>query len=189
MGVLRGWTTGFCPLNEIEHGLSNVIEARESHAVLRTPAVMTAEEALAALEPGDIMVDATGSNSLLRDYLIPGSGDAPGHNTFRIRLEFALVITFLYGQAYECNEFCKYYKNVDNVAYKFVPAVHRTFYDGSISHVTGIVTITEEEFHAMPPRADQLACGLDDFPVDDDGVDVGGAGIRNDRRARLVERL
>jgi hypothetical protein len=27
-------------------------------------------------------------------------------------------------------------------------------------------------------RADQLAGGLDDFPVDDDGVDVGGAGVR-----------
>ena len=36
----------------------------------------------------------------------------PGANTFEIRLEYALVITFLYGQTYECNEYCKYYKNV-----------------------------------------------------------------------------
>jgi hypothetical protein len=154
MGVLRGWTAGFCPLNEIERGLSNVIETRDSHAVLRTPAGVTAEEALAALEPGDIMIDSTGSRSLLRDRLIPESGDGLGENTFTIRLEYALVITFLYGQAYDCNEYCKYYKNVDNVAYKFVPAVNRTYYDGSISHVTGIVTITEEEFEAMPSQFD-----------------------------------
>ena len=58
----------------------------------------------------------------------------------RFRLEYALVVTFLYGQHYACNEYCKYYKNVENPDYKFIPAVHRTFYDGSISHVTGIIS-------------------------------------------------
>jgi hypothetical protein len=100
------------------------------------------------------MIDATGSGSLLRDRLLPEFADAPGANTLTIRLEYALVITFLYGQPYDCNEYCKYYKNIDNAAYKFVPSVHRTCYDGSISHVTGIVTITAEEFEAMPPRFD-----------------------------------
>ena len=49
---------------------------------------------------------------------------APGHagarrrrgsraNTFRIRLEYAIMVTFLYDQAYECNEYCKYYKNIE----------------------------------------------------------------------------
>ena len=55
----------------------------------------------------------------------------------RVRLEYALVITFLYDQNYSCNEACKYFKNVENPGYKFIPAVHRTFYDGSVSHVTG----------------------------------------------------
>jgi hypothetical protein len=32
--------------------------------------------------------------------------------------------------------------------------VHRTHYDGSVSHVTGIVTITQEEYEAMPSRFD-----------------------------------
>ena len=32
--------------------------------------------------------------------------------------------------------------------------VHRTYYDGSISHVTGIVNITAEDYEAMPPRFD-----------------------------------
>jgi hypothetical protein len=78
----------------------------------------------------------------------------PGANTFEIRLEYALVITFLYGQTYECNEYCKYYKNVGNLNYKFIPAVHRTYYDGAVSHVTGIVNITPEDYAAVPARCD-----------------------------------
>jgi hypothetical protein len=33
-----------------------------------------------------------------------------------------------------------------------LPAVHRTYYDGRISHVTGIVNITAEDYKTMPPR-------------------------------------
>ena len=75
-------------------------------------------------------------------------------NTVKVRLEYALVITFLYGQPYDCNEYCKYYKNIENAHYKFIPMVHRTHYDGSVSHVTGIVNITADEFHAMPSHFD-----------------------------------
>ena len=51
------------------------------------------------LEPGDILIDCTGSKSLLRDHLAPGSGGVDeGANTLNIRLEYALVITFLYGE-------------------------------------------------------------------------------------------
>jgi hypothetical protein len=32
--------------------------------------------------------------------------------------------------------------------------VHRTHYDGSVSHVTGVVNISAEEFEAMPSRFD-----------------------------------
>jgi hypothetical protein len=86
---------------------------------------------------------------------VPGAGVAEeGANTFRIRLEYALVVTFLYGQAYDCNELCKYYKNVENPRYKFIPAVNRTYYDGSISHVTGIVNISAEDYERMPSRFD-----------------------------------
>ena len=110
---------------------------------------------MAMLEPGDVLIDCTGAKSLLRDHLVPGSGEADrGANTLKIRLEYALVITFLYGQPYDCNEYCKYYKNVDNPQYKFIPTVHRTHYDGSVSHVTGIVNITAEEYEAMPSQFD-----------------------------------
>ena len=110
---------------------------------------------MAMLEPGDILIDCTGSRSLLRDHLARGSGEVDGGaNTLKIRLEYALVITFLYGQTYDCNEYCKYYKNIENAHYKFIPMVHRTHYDGSVSHVTGIVNISAEEYEAMPSQFD-----------------------------------
>ena len=154
MGLLQQWTLGFCPLNSIERSLSDLIDARKSNAVQRTAAVVTPEEAVTMLTPGDILIDCTGTRSLLRDHLVPGAGEVDGANTLRIRLEYALVIAFLYGQKYDCNEYCKYNKNIENPRYKFIPMVHRTHYDGSVSHVTGIVNITAEEYEAMPPRFD-----------------------------------
>ncbi len=155
MTLLRDWTVGFCPLNSIERAVSDLIDARTSNGVHRTAAVVTAEDAMAMLEPGDVLIDCTGSRSLLRDHLTigPGEGDRSA-NTLEIRLEYALVITFLYGQPYDCNEYCKYYKNAENAHYKFIPMVHRTHYDGSVSHVTGIVNISAEEYEAMPSRFD-----------------------------------
>jgi 2-polyprenyl-6-methoxyphenol hydroxylase-like FAD-dependent oxidoreductase len=153
--LLAGWALGFCPLNSIERSLSDLIDARGLNVVERTAAVVTAEDAMSMLQPGDVLIDATGSSSLLRDHLVPGSGEADeGANTLTVRLEYALVITFLYGQPYDCNEYCKYYKNIENAHYKFIPMVHRTHYDGSVSHVTGIVNISAEDFGAMPSRFD-----------------------------------
>ena len=155
MSLLREWSRGFCPLNTIERSMSDLIDARSSNTVQRTSTVMTAQDAMAMLTPGDILIDCTGCNSLLRDHLVPGPDAADGGgNTLTIRLEYAIVITFLYGQAYVCNEYCKYYKNVENLEYKFIPAVDRTCYDGNISHVTGIVNITAEDYEAMPSQFD-----------------------------------
>jgi 2-polyprenyl-6-methoxyphenol hydroxylase-like FAD-dependent oxidoreductase len=155
MAHLREWEQGFCPLNAIERTLSDLIDSNGS--AQRIEADVTTQDAIAILHPGDLLVDCTGRRSLLRDHLAPGSGEdvvVEGGNTLRIPLEYALVITFLYGQTYDCNEFCKYYKNADNPHYKFIPFVHRTYYDGSVTHVTGIVHITAEDYEAMPPRFD-----------------------------------
>jgi 2-polyprenyl-6-methoxyphenol hydroxylase-like FAD-dependent oxidoreductase len=155
MALLSNWTLGFCPLNAIERSISDLIDARGSRVVERTAAVVTAEDAIAMLEPGDVLIDSTGNRSLLRDHLVPGSSEVTeGANTLKFRLEYALVITFLYGQPYDCNEHCKYYKNIENAHYKFIPMVHRTHYDGSVSHVTGIVNISAEDYEAMPSRFD-----------------------------------
>ncbi len=155
MALLRDWALGFCPLNAIERSVSDLIDARVSNGVRRTAAVVTAEDAMAMLEPGDILIDCTGSKSLLRDHLTTGTGEVAGEaNTLKIRLEYALVITFLYGQTYDCNEYCKYYKNAENAQYKFIPMVHRTHYDGSVSHISGIVNISADDYEAMPSRFD-----------------------------------
>jgi len=155
MVLLRAWALGFCPLNQIEQSLSDLIDARTSNPVHRTAAVVATEDLVAMLEPGDILLDCTGSKSLLRDQLVPGSSEVNGSaNTLNIRFEYALVITFLYGQNYACNEVCKYEKNRENPHYKFIPMVHRTHYDGSISHVTGIVNISADDYEAMPTRFD-----------------------------------
>ena len=153
--LLETWAWGFCPLNSIERSLSDLIDARGSNGVQRAEAVVTVDDALAMLQPGDVVIDATGSRSLLRDHLVPGaSGEGEGANTLKVRLEYVLVITFLYGQNYECNEYCKYSKNLENPHYKFIPMVHRTHYDGSVSHVTGVISISAREYEAMPSRFD-----------------------------------
>ena len=152
--LLDAWTRGFVPLNTIERALSTLIDDRATGTVERIQADVDADAALAMLQPDDILVDCTGSRSLLRDHLFPGDDLTKGRNTQRFRLEYALVVTFLYGQHYACNEWCKYYKNIENADYKFIPAVHRTYYDGSVSHVTGIVGISRAEFEAMPPAFD-----------------------------------
>ncbi|HEX6763569.1 MAG TPA: hypothetical protein VF094_12290 [Gaiellaceae bacterium] len=151
--LLEGWMLGFCPLNAIERAISDLIDTRVMNGVERMSAVVTAEDAMAMLEPGDVLVDSTGSRSLLRDHLVPPSEEAEP-NTLKVRLEYALVITFLYGQPYDCNEYCKYYKNIENANYKFIPMVQRTHYDGSVSHVTGIVNISADDYEAMPSRFD-----------------------------------
>ena len=112
----------------------------------RTMGAVSAQDAMAMLGPGDILIDCTGSKSVLRDHLLPGVDARVDANTFKIRLEYALVVTFLYGRPYDCNEHCKYYKNIDNPRYKFIPAVNRTYYDGSITHVTGIVSISAQDY-------------------------------------------
>ena len=132
--LLRNWALGFCPLNAIERSLSDLIDARGQTGLVRTAGVVSVDNAVAMLEPGDVLIDSTGSRSLLRDHLVPGEVDEDA-NTVKIRLEYALVITFLYGRRYDCNEYCKYYKNIENVDYKFIPMVHRTHYDLSLIHI------------------------------------------------------
>jgi hypothetical protein len=154
-GMLKSWAMGFCPLNSIERSLSDLIDARGPNGVQRAGAVASVEDAMAMLQPGDVLIDSTGSRSLLRDHLVPDAGaEGEGANTLKVRLEYVIVITFLYGQKYDCNEFCKYAKNIENPHYKFIPMVHRTHYDGSVSHVTGVINISAQEYEAMPSRFD-----------------------------------
>jgi len=155
MSLISGWVQGFCPLNSIEDALSDLIDNRGVNGVERVSTNMTAEQAIAMLGPRDILIDCTGCKSLLRDHLVPGpdTGNKDA-NTFNIQLEYAIVVTFVYNQEYQCNEHCKYYKNVENHHYKFIPFVDRTWYDGNTTFVSGIVNITSEDYNLMPATFD-----------------------------------
>src|SRR5262245_36580684 len=119
MTLLRNWTLGFCPLNDIERALSDLINRSDSHSVERVAAAITLPEITAMLAPGNVVIDCTGSHSLLRDQLASAPQAAlQDANIFKIRLEYALIVTFLYSQKYVCDEYCKYYKNAENDRYK-----------------------------------------------------------------------
>jgi 2-polyprenyl-6-methoxyphenol hydroxylase-like FAD-dependent oxidoreductase len=188
--LLRNWTLGFCPLNAIERSLSDLLDVHASNSVERIAAALTAEQAMAILKPEDILIDCTGSNSLLRDHVAPPVGEVVGGgaNTFKVRLEYALVVTFLYSQPYICDEYCKYYKNLENERYKFIPAVHRTYYDQNVSHVTGIINISAEEFEAMPPRFDGRWL-RDNFPGAAQSMDRFIQKIKHETGGEIVGEL
>ena len=182
--LLRAWTRGFCPLNHIERSLSDLIDARREHPVQRVAGAVTAGDLASMLRPEDVLIDCTGTNSLLRDQLLPGADDAAA-NTFKLRLEYAVVVTFLYSQAYECNEYCKYYKNIENAYYKFIPAVNRTYYDGRVTHITGIVNIPEEDYERIPPRCDG-AWLRDHFPEVARSMDRFIAKVQTETNGTIV---
>jgi len=186
MTLLQGWTRGFCPLNEIERSLSDLIDERETNPVERIATALSADDAIAMVEPGDVLVDCTGSRSLLRDHLTPDSGDSDADaNTLTFVIEHALVITFIYGQTYVCNEYCKYYKNVENAHYKFIPMVHRVCYDGTVTHVTGIITITADEYEAMPKQFDGEWL-RDNFPTVAQSMDRFIDKVKQETHGELV---
>ena len=185
-GLLHDWTLGFVPLNSIEQSVSDLIDARVAHPVQRTTTAVSVEDTIEMLEPGDILIDCTGARSLLRDQLIPGPDElGASANTLQIRLEYALVVTFLYGQSYDCNEYCKYHKNVGNALYKFIPMVNRTHYDGSVSHVCGIVNISAEDYEAMPTRFDG-AWLREYFPVVAESMDRFIGKIKEETNGELL---
>ena len=81
--LLLDWTLGFCPLNAIEQALSELIDARGTGSVERIVGELTAEDALAMVGPDDILIDCTGSRSLLRDHVSPAFGGAASPTSSR----------------------------------------------------------------------------------------------------------
>jgi hypothetical protein len=150
--------TGVLPAERHRAVRQRLIDKRASNSVRRTAGVVTAEDTIAMLEPGSILIDCTGSRSLLRDHLTEGpDGLDTDANTVKVRLEYALVITFLYGQPYDCNEYCKYYKNIENARYKFIPQ------QGPLRVARRPVRAPGEAAHllAVPERpGDRLGSGL-----------------------------
>ena len=186
--LLQEWNQGFCRLNDIEKGLSALIADGGRSPVERIQREVSVEQAMAMLAPHDIMIDCTGANSKFRDQLVPPTGDESGsteRNTFKIRLEYAANVTFLYGRPYLCNEYCKYYKNRENSQYKFIPAVHRIAQDAGITHVLGIVSISAEDYVAMPSKCngDYLR---DHFPAVAESMDRFIQQIRQETQGEVL---
>lgn len=153
--LLTDFTGGFSRLNDIEARLSDLVDRGGVSPVQRISATLTVHDVHALIQPDDIVIDCTGCKSLLRDHLVPPWDPAADRgNTNRIRMEHAAVATFVVDRRYECNEYCKYYKNVDSPRYKFVPSVERTIYDEGASYVTGVIHISERDYDAMPPACD-----------------------------------
>ena len=157
MALLRGWALGFCALNSIERSRQRSdrrarVERRASALRGRGFGGGRDGDARAGRRPDRLHRQQVAASRSPDTQLRRGRTE--GANTLKIRLEYALVITFLYGQKYDCNEYCKYYKNIENAQYKFIPMVQRTHYDGSVSHVSGIVNITAEDYESMPSRFD-----------------------------------
>lgn len=153
--LIQEWSQGFCPLNIIEEGVSAMIEQGGPSPVERISGNVSVDQALAMVAPDDIMIDCTGCNSLLRNHLVPpqaGEANSAERNTYTLRLEYAVNVTFLYAAPYQCNEYCKYYKNRGNGQYKFIPAVDRIARDAGVTHVFGIISVSAEDFAALPPQ-------------------------------------
>jgi len=87
-----------------------------------------------------------------------------------------------------CNEYCKYYKNAENLHYKFIPAVDRTSYDGNISFVSGIVNITSEDFQAMPAIFDGQWLRVN-FPQVARSMDRFIAKIKDETHGEMIGNL
>ena len=68
MGLLRGWTLGFCPLNDIERSLSDLIDARQARPVQRTTAVVTAQD---AMKKDATPHDAMKPDAMAKDAMAP----------------------------------------------------------------------------------------------------------------------
>ena len=77
--LLEEWSRGFVQLNVVENRLSELIESRATGTVERVSRTVDRDEALEMLEPGDILVDCTGTRAIMRDLLLPGADlDSPG---------------------------------------------------------------------------------------------------------------
>lgn len=189
--LLADWTRGFVPLNTIEQSLTELIESRGTGTVQRTSRTLDPDQAVALLGPHDVLVDCTGARSMLRDRLLPGDDvSATGRNTARFRMEYVLVVTFLYDRPYECNDYRRCHPNLEHADYRFVPATRRTSHDDSITHVTAIATISEAEFEALPGTCDgawlrehfpamgrSLDRFIDHLKADSDGEVIGDVQV------------
>jgi 2-polyprenyl-6-methoxyphenol hydroxylase-like FAD-dependent oxidoreductase len=144
---LRAIGSDFVPLNVVESGLSELVDA--GRPLSRRQETVTLESLEEVLLSGDTVLDCSGRNSLTRDGL---RGD---DNTVEFVLEHALVATFAIDGDHLCDEACKRSGSIGNEVYDFIPSVQRSYSLAGLNYVVGIIEITEDDFARLPRELNQ----------------------------------
>jgi hypothetical protein len=135
--------TGVLPAQRHRALLSDLIDTRRSNAVQRTRPSYRRRNAWDA-RAGDILIGS--HRQQVAASRSPGGRlrRGEGQDTLNIRLNTRCHHVPVRPDV-RLQRVLQYYKNIENAHYKFIPMVHRTHADGSVSHVTGIVNITAED--------------------------------------------
>lgn len=169
----RGWVS----IRQIEESLSALVANHADRQVTRLNQAIDVDQLSDLVEPGDAVLDCTGSHSLLRNVLPSGRRDALFRqdpttsalgrsrgrrgvgewdaNLLEFVMEHALLVTFTIPALHVCDERCKYYGNEGNTTYTFVPSISRTFNSDGVSNVTGIISMSSEVAAELPTVLDQ----------------------------------
>ena len=106
-----------------------------------------ADDAIAMLEPGDMLIDCSGATRCFATTLFPGPMSTIRPRT-RTRSSSSTRSSSRSSTASPttATSTASTTRTPGTSEYKFIPSVHRTYSDGNVTHVTGIVTITADEF-------------------------------------------
>ncbi|CAF1006229.1 unnamed protein product [Rotaria sordida] len=89
------------------------------------------------------IIDCTDYHSVLSNHIQP-------NNRISLLVEYVLICSFIFDDRYECNELCKYYKNVDTQKFHVIPSIDDTYtMEERQTYVTGLITIDENLFQQM----------------------------------------
>lgn len=136
----------FVALNSIEMALEGIISA--GRAIDRRQQAVTLADLQAMVRPGDIVLDATGRNSLTRDALLGGD------NTLEFVVEHALVASISFDDGHACDASCQHAGSIGNEVYDFIPSVRRSHSSVGRTVVVGIVEISDVDFARLPRSLD-----------------------------------
>ena len=139
--------SSFVALNTIEETFAQIVSA--GRPIDRRSVDMSVDDLISMVEPGDIVLDATGRNSLTRDSLLGPD------NTLEFIVEHALVASFAMDASHICTTQCKWSGSIGNDFYDFIPSVRRSHTIAGRTVAVGIVEISDEDFARLPRTLDE----------------------------------
>ncbi|CAF4864666.1 unnamed protein product [Rotaria sp. Silwood1] len=141
--MVTGWLELFTPIQTIQEALKNYCIS--SGAQLLTGDEYDISKNLTLLQryPNTVVIDCTGYHSVLREHIQP-------NNRISRLIEHVIVCTFILDDRYECNELCKYYKNINTKRFQCIPSIDDTYRTRDReTHVTCLITIDEPMFQEV----------------------------------------